>query len=163
MVGDGIFRSRMVILITFVFAIFLSIFPIPTWALWFQPAWVLLFAIYWIVALPHRVGIATAWFLGFMVDILNGTTLGEHALAFTLIAYLAAKSFRQFRMSSGWQQMMSVALFVGLYQLIVFFLEGVTGSVPKTLLYWLPILTSMLVWPLVFVTLRHIRRRYKVI
>ncbi len=155
-------RSLTIIYLTFVFALLLTIFPMPTWLLWFRPEWALLFVIYWIVALPNRVGIATSWCIGLLVDVLNGATLGEHAMAFALVAYLAAKSFRQFRMSAWWQQMISVSIFVALYQLLIFFLEGITGTIPKTVLYWLPILTSMLVWPLVFIVLRRIRRRYQV-
>ncbi len=154
-------KMILVIGFSFIVALLLSIFPIPTWTIWFRPEWVLLVMIYWVVALPQRIGIGIAWCMGIFVDVLNGTILGEHALAFIIIAYLAMKSYRQFRLSPWWQQMISVCIFVGIYQLIIFVLQGITGHAPKTVLYWLPSITSMLLWPWIYVVLRNLRRRYQ--
>lgn len=154
-------KTIFVICISFLVAILLSIFPIPTWTLWFRPEWVLLVLVYWIVALPNRIGIGSAWVLGLFLDVLNGTTLGEHAVGFVIVAYLAAKSYRQMRLFPWWQQMLTISVFMLIYQLVIFLIQGIIGQVPKTVLYWLPTITSMLLWPWIFVVLRNIRRRYQ--
>ena len=37
----------------------LTVLPLPGWLQWGRPEWVALILIYWCIALPHRVGIAT--------------------------------------------------------------------------------------------------------
>ena len=59
---DG--QGYSVIFLTFVGAYVLAVVPFPQWLQWGRPEWVALVLIYWCIALPHRVGIATGLVLG---------------------------------------------------------------------------------------------------
>ena len=88
------FRGYLIIFLSFFLALVLTILPVPQWVMVFYPQWLLLVLLYWIIALPHRIGLVVAWCLGILLDGLYGTVLGEHALAFTVIAYIAEKLYR---------------------------------------------------------------------
>jgi rod shape-determining protein MreD len=155
-------RHYCLIVTSILLAIVLNMLPLPEWAYWFRPEWVLLVLIYWIMLLPHRINVGCAWSLGLLVDVMNGSLLGEHALAFTLIAYIVARWHQWLRLFSFWQQSIIVLLFVLLYQLVLFIIQGMIGEAPQTWSYWFPSLASMLFWPCVFVMLRDWRRRLRI-
>jgi rod shape-determining protein MreD len=75
-----------VIVLTFFIAYLLAIVPVPEWAMSYRPEWVPLVLIYWVMALPYRVGIGSAWIAGLVLDILEGSILGLNALALVIIA-----------------------------------------------------------------------------
>ena len=78
-----------VILSSFFVALVLAVLPLPDWLQWGRPEWTALALIYWVIALPHRVGLVTALLLGVAVDALEGATLGQNALALTAVAALS--------------------------------------------------------------------------
>ena len=49
-----------VIFLTFFLAYLLAIVPFPEWAMDYRPEWVPLVLMYWVMALPYRVGIGSA-------------------------------------------------------------------------------------------------------
>ena len=71
--------SLWVILLTFTVAMLFSVVSLPEFIPWqlgyLRPQWVELVLIYWIMALPHRIGIFSAWVLGLFVDVLTGSCL----------------------------------------------------------------------------------------
>lgn len=154
-------RYGLIIPMTFLVAIILTLLPMPAWTIWLRPAWVLMVLIYWSIILPYHVNVGTAWFVGILLDVLNGTLLGEHALALTIVVYFVSRMHAQLRMYPILQQAIWVFLFVLLYQFILFCIQGVIGDLPKTWLYWSSSVTSMLLWPWVFIILRDYRRRFK--
>ncbi len=146
---------------TFLIAFILTLLPMPEWTVWFRPAWVLMALIYWSMMLPDRINIGVAWMAGLALDVLNGTLLGEHALAMTITIYFVVRMHTQLRMNPLIQQGIWVFMLVLLYQFILFCVQGFIGEPPKTWLYWSPAVTSMILWPWVSIILRDSRRRFK--
>ena len=68
------------ILASLVVAMVLAIFHLPEtwpqWLGWLRPAWVPLFVFFWVMALPHRLGLVSAWIVGIFVDVLFGDPIG---------------------------------------------------------------------------------------
>ena len=154
----GLFR----IILSIIFAFILTILPLPLWAAWFRPEWVVLVLVYWNIALPQRVNIGTSWVIGLLLDALSGTVLGEHALALVVVTYIAVKLHRRIRAVNIWQQSLTLGLLVMLFQAIIFIVQAFIGEIPQSLFYWLPSLTSALFWPWVFIVLRDWRRKFKI-
>ncbi|HET6725308.1 MAG TPA: rod shape-determining protein MreD [Gammaproteobacteria bacterium] len=151
-----------VVLVTLAAALILSIWQLPTAAVPFWPHWVVLVVIYWCLALPHRIGIGIAWIVGLLMDVLSGTMLGEHALALALVAFLVLKVHLQVRVFPLWQQTLTVALVILLYEFVLFWIDGAIGLPSQPLVRWLPVVTSLLIWPWLMSLLRHLRRKYRV-
>lgn len=155
-------HNWLVIILTFIVALVLTLLPMPNWTIWLRPAWVLMVLIYWTMTIPYQVGVGTAWTTGLILDLLSGTLLGEHALAFTIVIYFVVRMHSRLRMYPMLQQGMSILMFVLLYQFILYCTQGFIGQLPRSNLYWLSPVTSMLLWPWLFVLLRDCGRWFKV-
>jgi rod shape-determining protein MreD len=155
-------NGRWVIALTLLVALWLSIVPLPEWARWARPEWVAMVMIYWVIALPQRIGIGVAWITGLALDLLEGSPLGENAFALGVIAYLALILYQRLRMYAPWQQAGIVFVLIGLHQLLCHWVQTLTTKVTPTLLFLLPALISAFLWPTVMLLLRHIRRQFAV-
>ena len=148
------------ILISLLLAFALTIIPLPSPLAPMRPDWVLLVLVYWSMAFPRRVGVLTAALAGLFLDVLHHQLLGQNALGLALVIYLVLQIYPRLRVYPVWQQAFVVAFLVGLYRVLQVWIYGATGFPPDTALYWSPILSSSLLWPLVYHVLRDARRRW---
>lgn len=152
-------RNLWVIWVSFALALLLSVAPMPAFMETGRPLWLALCLTAWTLALPHRVGMTTAWVLGLAADVLYGTLLGQNALILTFITFLVLSLHQRLRMFPMWQQSLVLLVVFGLAQLVQLWLNALTGNRPPTLLFILPALVSALLWPWVYTALRIIRQR----
>ena len=145
-----------------VIALALELLPLPTWAEPARPSWVVAVLLWWCLFSPQRANVGTAFVLGILMDVLKGAVLGQHALALTLTAFLAARFHLQLRVFPMWQQCLVNLVIFGLAQLVQLWLSALTGNRQPTLALVLPALVSALLWPWVSYGLRGLRRRYKI-
>ncbi|MFC6669504.1 rod shape-determining protein MreD [Marinobacterium aestuariivivens] len=152
----------LIIVGTFLVGLVLSQLPLPGVFEWGRPEWVPMILIYWVLALPHRVGLGMAWMMGLSLDLLKGSTLGLNALALTLIAFLTLLIHQRLRMFPLWKQALMVMVLVGINQLTFHWMQSIAGNPRDSFMFMLPSLVSALVWPWIFVLLRSIRRTFRV-
>ncbi len=163
--GNNITRTHhggTVIVISLLIAFLLTALPLPQWADAWRPAWILMVLIYWCMALPNRVGIGSAWIVGLLLDVQQGSVLGQHALGLALIAYLIIQIHKRFRVFPLAQQSCLVGFMTSFNLLITSWVNGIMGIASPPWTYWMPAVTSMFVWPWIFVMLRNSRRHYHV-
>ncbi|ALO45447.1 rod shape-determining protein MreD [Pseudohongiella spirulinae] len=152
-----------VIALSLLLAYLLAIVPFPDWAMHYRPQWVALVLIYWLMALPYRVGIGTAWLSGAFLDILQGSLLGINALSFALLAYLTLSLHQRLRLFSALQQSGIVLVLVGLTMTVTNWIKvGTDQTSEGSLLYLLGALSSAFVWPWLFLMMRQLRRGFDV-
>jgi rod shape-determining protein MreD len=151
-----------IIVLTFLLAMLLTIIPLPDWLRYLRPDWVGLVLIYWCLALPERVGVSTGWFVGLLVDMLTGSLLGQHAMALTIVAFLTLRFHLRIRLFPIWQQALTVLVLLVLHQLLALWVSRFIGRPAPPWSYWLPSLTSMLIWPPIYFALRSLRRGFRV-
>jgi rod shape-determining protein MreD len=147
------------ILVSFLVAMILTSLPLPEGAIIYRPDWMALALIYWCMALPERIGIFTGWLLGLVLDVMYGSLLGQNAMALSIIAYLVNILHLRVRMFPLWQQSVMVLLLIILHLAISAWIRGIAGQFSVTWTYWMPALTSALVWPFIFIVLRDLRRQ----
>lgn len=155
-------RGTLTIAVSFVLALMLTALPLPAWAEPWRPAWVTLVLVYWVLALPHRVGVGVGWVLGLLLDVMMGTLLGQHALSLALVAFLALRLHQRLRVLPAWQQGASIFLLVVLDRALSLWVTGIQGMPTEARAIWAPAVTSTVLWPWLFVVLRDVRRRYHV-
>ncbi len=156
-------NATWVVYLTFVVAFLLAVVPLPEWAMNYRPQWVAMVLIYWAMALPYRVGIGFAWVAGLLVDILDGSLLGLHAVALAIIAYITLSLHQRLRMFSSLQQSAVVLAMTGLYMLMTHWMKiAADQAVTSDLFFLLGPLSSAFLWPWVFVLLRQMRRGFSV-
>lgn len=150
----------LVIVLSFIIGLILMILPLPDWVQTYRPHWVALILIYWSMALPQRVGLWSAFFIGLLVDTAQGTLLGQHALALVIIVYINMSFYQRVRVLSLAQQAIYVFVLLAMIQVVVAWVEGIMGRPVPILAFFSAPFIGMLIWPWVFVILRDIRRKF---
>ncbi len=151
-----------IIYLTLLVGFLLTIMPLPEWLQTYRPQWVALILIYWCMALPERVGVGVGFTAGLLLDVLSGTLLGQYALGFSVIAFLALKLHLRVRVLPLRQQVITVFILLLVERLLALWSTGAAGYPTPSLWYWTTPIISMLLWPWVYLTLRKVRRRFHV-
>ena len=115
--------------------------------------------VFWSIHQPRRVGISTAFVLGLFMDVHQGAMLGQHALAYSVLSFLAIAIHRRllwFTVPSQAAQVLPLFLAAHLIALVVRLLAG--GSFPGLWIFLAPVLEALL-WPVVSVLLLWPQRR----
>lgn len=155
-------RGGLAILATFCIALILTILPMPDAVQAYRPQWVTLVLIYWVLALPHRVGVGIGFLNGIALDVLTGTLLGQHALGLSIAAFATVQLHQRVRVYPLWQQSLVVLVLLVVEHLLALWVMGAIDETPPGLSYWAIPPIGALLWPWVFVVLRDIRRRFHV-
>jgi rod shape-determining protein MreD len=129
-------------------ALVLAIVPLSPAINAARPHLLLLLVIYWSLSAPQLMGLAFAWVCGIALDVLKGTVLGQHALAFLLVAFVTHRFQLRMRLFPIYQQTLMVFALVAVYEGVVYVIDGFIDQAVTTGRHWLPVLTSALLWPL---------------
>ncbi len=148
------------LLISYVLAMVLMVMPLPAVLEPWRPDWLALVIIYWLLAIPHRVGFGTVLILGLLADILMGSVFGIYAIALLLIAYPAVRHYQRIRNYSLTQQAIIVGILVLVKRAVVYELEHVLNDAVFHLPYLYPVISSAIIWPWIYLIMRKYRRRY---
>jgi rod shape-determining protein MreD len=157
-VSDGRI-SRLRVTGTVVLALILAVVPLPDGIDAARPDLLLLLVIYWALSAPRIAGLTFAWLCGLAIDVVKGTTLGQHALAFLVVGYFTHKFQLRLRVFPISQQTLYVFALLFFYQFLVFWLDGIIGQPVTTWMRWLPVLSGALLWPVLVAILDTWNRR----
>ncbi len=115
--------------------------------------------VFWIVYQPRRIGVGVAFVMGLLMDVNNGALLGQHALAYTLLAYTAITIHRRLLwFSLAGQALQILPLFIAAHvvSLVARLLAG--GMFPGWVVMAAPLFEALL-WPIVARVLLAPQRR----
>ena len=155
-------QTSLAIILSILAALLLSVMPMPDPVSLGRPMWLAMVLAYWVMALPHRVGLLTAWLAGLVSDVLFGQLFGQNALVMTLVVWMVLLLYQRIRRFPLWQQSLVMLPVVGIAQMVLLGLNSLSGNRPPTLLFLLPAVVSAVLWPWVFSLLRGVRRRFHV-
>lgn len=157
-VSDGRI-SRLRVTVTVVIALILAVLPLPHWMDVARPYLLLLLVIYWSLSAPRIAGLLFAWLCGMAIDVLKGTTLGQHALAFLIVSFATHKIQLRMRVFPISQQTLTVFMLLAVYEFVLFWTDGIIGFPVTAWTRWIPVFTSALLWPGVVAILDTWNRR----
>jgi rod shape-determining protein MreD len=130
--------------------------PLPDAVAPLRPDWVAVVLLYWSLMAPRHFSLMTAFWMGIALDTLTGALLGQNALALLVIVYLAEKFHLRLRVFPLSQLAITVLLLLGLYEFILFWIDGMAPEMTQAGLdagrtvslaeRWVPPLTGTLVW-----------------
>jgi len=137
----------------------LAAVPLPDAVAPLRPDWVAVVLLYWSLMAPRHFSLLTAFWMGIALDTLTGALLGQNALALLVIVYLAEKFHLRLRVFPLSQLAFTVLLLLGLYEFILFWIDGLAPAVDPDIAVlanrgrtvplverWVPPLTGTLVW-----------------
>ena len=155
-----------VILLSLIAAMMLGVLHLPEgwpdWLGWMRPNWLLLVVFFWVIELPHRTGLIAVWCMGVLVDVLYADPLGLNGFILAATTYIAWRFFERLRMYSVLQQSGIVFLLVLSAQLLRVFVLGFSSERQWGWTVLVTPLTTMVVWPFVFLLLLRIRTGIRV-
>jgi rod shape-determining protein MreD len=149
------------VIASIIVALMLAMAPLPDWAESFRPGWVVLTLIYWSMTYPGSYSVGIAWIAGLVLDVAQGTLLGQHALAMSIVIYVTVKFHLQLRQFPLLQLMATVFALLALFEFILFWVNGVAGIAAPASKYWGPVLVGTIVWPLLSAVLMSVQQRVR--
>ena len=135
------------IVFTLAAAMLLNLLPWERWGLWVRPDFVVLVLLYWCIDQPRKIGFGIAWMLGLVMDVSYGSLLGQHALAYTLVAYAGIVLHRRVQRFSITPQALHVVPLLLLNDVIVLLVRLATGSDFPGYWYFFGSVVGGLLWP----------------
>jgi rod shape-determining protein MreD len=142
-------ESFTLISLTAIIAVLLTMVPLPFWLAILRPAFLVLVVLYWSTMAPYAGGIALAFFPCLALDVLQGSLIGQHAMALSLVAYLAIRFHLLVRAKPIFEQSLFVFAALLLYELTLWTIDGWSGHGLSSMTRWLYTLTSALLWPVI--------------
>ena len=124
----------------------LATVPLPDSVAPLRPDWVAVVLLYWSLMAPRHFSLMTAFWMGIALDTLSGALLGQNALALLVVVYLAERFHLRLRVFPLSQLAVTVLLLLGLYEFILFWIDGMAGRTVPLVERWLPPLTGTLAW-----------------
>ncbi len=145
------------IIISFVVALLLNFLP---WRdLRVVPDFVALVLVFWCIRQPRIVGLGIGWTLGLLTDAGNGVLLGQHALAYSLLAFLSIWLSRRILWFGVGLQALHVAVMLLVAQAVALLVRVAAGTPSPG---W-PIIVGPLIgaalWPVITWLLLYRQRR----
>lgn len=150
---------RLPVIITLLVGLMLTVMPLPALVAPFRPDWLALLVIFWAMQLPRTWSVGSAWIIGIILDVANGTVLGQHALALCVIAYITVRFHLLMRVFPLSQLTATVFALLALYQFLLFWVNGVAGINAPSITYWGPVISGALIWPFFYMFLSGLRYR----
>ncbi|SDN20465.1 rod shape-determining protein MreD [Vreelandella arcis] len=149
-----------VVWFTLLIALCLQVMPLADEWQVFRPEWLGLMLIYWCMRAPDQVGVLHGFVLGILLDLIEGTPLGQHAIMFSVLAFLCALVYARFRAYSLVQQALLVLVLLGLVQLIDQWLRTLVGDFSIHLAFLTSSLISAVLWPWLATMFAAFQRRF---
>lgn len=149
------------VLVTIVVSLMLMIMPLPELVGSFRPDWLALTLIFWAMQLPRTWGVLAAWIVGIVLDVAQGTLLGQHALGLCVIIFITVRLHLLMRVFPLLQLTATVFALLTLYQFLLFWINGVARVNTDLVNYWGPVVTGTLIWPFLFMFLSGVRYRVR--
>jgi rod shape-determining protein MreD len=142
---------------SFAVALFLDFLPWQDLRL--VPDFVALVLAFWCVRQPRVVGLGLAWVLGLIADAGNGALLGQHALAYSLLAFLSLWLSRRILWFGPALQALHIAVILLLTEAVVLLVRIAAGDpFPGWAIVVAPLVGALL-WPLLNWVLLFPQRR----
>ena len=102
---------------------------------------------FWCIHEPRKMGIGTAWILGLILDAGNGTLLGQHAFAYSVLAFASIALARRVLWFPLWQQAIHVLVLLFSCQLLMLAVRMFSGSAFPGYAYFAGSVIAAALWP----------------
>jgi rod shape-determining protein MreD len=149
---------RRLIYASLLIALLVNVLPWHGWALNLRPDLVAVVLLHWCIREPLKIGFLVAWVFGLFMDVAEGSLLGQHAMAYVVLVYLALLLSRRLQMFDMRFQVLHILPILLLSQLVILTIRLISGADFPGWTYFLPSVTGAAIWPIVYMCLEIPRR-----
>ena len=139
---------------TLLAALLMNLMPWSGWWLVVRPDFVALILLFWCVEQPRKIGFTAAWLLGLLMDVADASLLGQHALAYSILAYAGIVLHRRVQRFAVTPQVLHVIPLLLLNDAIVLFVRILAGSDFPGYQYFVGSLVGGALWPALAIVLK---------
>ncbi len=132
------------ITLTLVLALLLNLMPTAHWS--GVPDWVALVLCFWSVREFRKVSMGWSFILGLAMDVADGSLMGQHALAYVLMSYIASSLSRRILWFPLLQQALQVFPLLFMVQVLQLAARMATGAAFPGFGYLIGPLVAALLW-----------------
>lgn len=102
---------------------------------------------FWCIHQPRKVGMGIAWTLGLLLDVGNDALIGQHALGYSVLAFLALAVHRRILWFPLWQQALHLLLLLLSTQLLTLAIRIAAGASFPGWTYFAGSFVCAALWP----------------
>lgn len=142
-------ESPLPVYITVLIGLMLSVLPLPQLLSIVWPNLLVLVVLYWSTLTPRAGGMLVGFLAGLTLDVLNGSQLGQHAFALSLVTYLALRLHLLTRAKPIFEQALFVLIALFVYEGALWAIDGFSSHSTGTWTRWVHVATGAAIWPLI--------------
>lgn len=136
-----------------------AILPLPEMVNAARPYLLAMLLAYWLMEVPLKIGMGTAFIVGVLADLTSASLLGEQALRLVILAFLVQRFRARLRFFPLWQQALAIGMLLLNDRVVVAIIHAVIGVPQLSWANWLAPALGMVLWPWLFVLLDMARLR----
>ncbi len=140
--------SLVSVYLSLLLALLCQLFPWVGQGIIFRPDFMLVVILYWLLRAPNLCNVGTAWVAGLLVDLATGSLLGQHALSFSIAAFIALSYQRRLVLFNTLQLVGYVAALLTFERVLILLLKLFEGNESHSWHYFWPVITGLLLWQL---------------
>jgi rod shape-determining protein MreD len=146
-------------LLTFILSLMFNLLSWQGVGLMLRPDMVALVLLFWSIHQPRLVGMGAGWLLGLILDVADGMLLGQSALAYTLLVFVALLLRRRILMFPLAQQALHVLPLLLFFQFVMLSIKLAAGNSFSGWGYFAAAFSGALLWPVIAVLLQLPQRQ----
>lgn len=150
--------SLISIYLSLLIALLCQLFPWVGQGVILRPDFMLVVILYWLLRAPNLCNVGTAWFAGLLVDLATGSLLGQHALTFSIAAFVALTYQRRLVLFNTWQLLAYVFVLLMIERVLILLLKLFEGNESPGFSYFWPVITGLLLWQMMILLFGSLTR-----
>lgn len=146
----------------YVLAIFLTIILLPSALVSVRPFIMVLLLYYWAVQPVTMLPVFWVWCFGLLLDLVSGTTLGQHALVLVIIDLALKEVKPRLSLYGFWQHALLMLLLASFYVLLQSWFMINISNIMVSADYYYGVIGTMVVWAMIYFVIRSGRGKHLV-
>ena len=146
----------------YVLAIFLTIILLPSALVSVRPFIMVLLLYYWAVQPVTMLPVFWVWCFGLLLDLVSGTTLGQHALVLVIIDLALKEVKPRLSLYGFWQHALLMLLLASFYVLLQSWFMINISNIMVSADYYYGVIGTMVVWAMIYFVIRSSRGKHLV-
>ena len=150
--------SLVSVYLTLLIAFICQLYPWQGQGVIFRPDFMLVVLLYWVLRAPNLCSVGTAWFAGLLVDLATGSLLGQHALSFTITAFMALTYQRRLVLFNPWQLTAYIIVLLTFARILMLLLKLFEGNDNLGMHHLWPVVTGLILWQMLILIFGSLTR-----
>ena len=147
----------LIIVISVLICSVLVVYPLSYNVASWRPLIMLMVTLFWVLCQPKWCGVWFAFSIGLFTDLLLDAPLGLNALSYVLLTFSIRYFVRERRVMTFSNTWMIAGLGLLGHLLFILFSQVIAGMQFSITRHWLPLLSSVMLWPVLYYCLRKWR------